>query len=166
MTAKAAEDQDQSMEEILQSIKRIIADEEEPAAASSSGSDVLELTDMVEESGTADAAAIDAMFDGPRDVATMPPSEMKPSALDNLKALVSDDVATTSSAALRSLAEKAKPAAKPAPRIDSPAFRSGTTLEDLMIEALQPMLKSWLDANLPQIVQHLVEKEIRRISNS
>lgn len=38
------------------------------------------------------------------------------------------------------------------------------TLEDLVRELLQPMLKSWLDANLPEIVEQMVAREIARIT--
>jgi cell pole-organizing protein PopZ len=38
------------------------------------------------------------------------------------------------------------------------------TLEGLVREMLRPMLKEWLDANLPQVVEGLVSKEIARIS--
>ncbi len=36
-----------------------------------------------------------------------------------------------------------------------------TMLEALILEALDPMLKNWLDHNLPAIVEQLVRKEIR-----
>ena len=38
------------------------------------------------------------------------------------------------------------------------------TLEDLVREMLKPMLKAWLDANLPEIVERLVRAEIERVS--
>ncbi len=38
------------------------------------------------------------------------------------------------------------------------------TLEDLVREMLRPMLKSWLDANLPDMVERLVRAEIERVS--
>ncbi|MEM5517676.1 DUF2497 domain-containing protein [Henriciella sp. AS95] len=38
------------------------------------------------------------------------------------------------------------------------------TLEGLMMEMLRPMLKEWLDANLPAIVERKVEEEVRRIA--
>lgn len=36
-----------------------------------------------------------------------------------------------------------------------------TVLEALILEALQPLLGDWLDANLPQMVERLVREEIR-----
>ncbi|HOV04748.1 MAG TPA: DUF2497 domain-containing protein, partial [Kaistiaceae bacterium] len=38
------------------------------------------------------------------------------------------------------------------------------TLEDLVKEMLRPMLKSWLDDNLPPLVERLVKAEIERVS--
>lgn len=41
---------------------------------------------------------------------------------------------------------------------------SGMTLDSLMRDMLRPMLKEWLDENLPAVVERMVEKEIARIS--
>jgi cell pole-organizing protein PopZ len=38
------------------------------------------------------------------------------------------------------------------------------TLEDLVKEMLRPMLKSWLDDNLPGLVERIVKAEIERVS--
>ena len=42
--------------------------------------------------------------------------------------------------------------------------RDARTLEDLVKEMLRPLLKSWLDDNLPQLVERLVREEIERVS--
>ena len=53
----------------------------------------------------------------------------------------------------------AEPAA--APQI----VRTGeTSLEELTRELMRPMLKQWIDANLPDIVESMVEREIARIT--
>lgn len=44
------------------------------------------------------------------------------------------------------------------------AMRNGRTLEDLVQEMLRPMLKAWLDDNLPEMVERLVRAEIERLS--
>lgn len=36
------------------------------------------------------------------------------------------------------------------------------TIDSLVTEAIKPMLKEWLDANLPSLVEKIVEKEIQR----
>ena len=38
------------------------------------------------------------------------------------------------------------------------------TLEDLVKEMLRPMLKGWLDENLPTIVERMVRAEIERVA--
>ena len=42
--------------------------------------------------------------------------------------------------------------------------RNGRTLEDFVSELLRPMLKTWLDENLPAMVERLVRAEIERVS--
>jgi cell pole-organizing protein PopZ len=42
--------------------------------------------------------------------------------------------------------------------------QNARTLEDLVSEMLQPMLKVWLDDNLPSLVERLVKEEIDRVS--
>ncbi len=41
--------------------------------------------------------------------------------------------------------------------------RGGPTLEDLVREEMRPLLKQWLDAHLPGIVERLVRAEIERV---
>jgi cell pole-organizing protein PopZ len=89
--------------------------------------------------------------------------------------------------ALRIIEEPRRPAVPPAPppvldrglvssstmaAVDS-AFNSlantvigqnARTLEDLVKEMLRPMLKSWLDDNLPGLVDRIVRAEIERVS--
>jgi cell pole-organizing protein PopZ len=42
--------------------------------------------------------------------------------------------------------------------------QNARTIEDLVKEMLQPMLKSWLDENLPGLVERLVRAEIDRVT--
>ncbi|MCH2038679.1 MAG: DUF2497 domain-containing protein, partial [Rickettsiales bacterium] len=62
--------------------------------------------------------------------------------------LISHESASLSSQALQDLVNKV-------PRT-GPGFRSGLMLEDLVIEAMKPYLKAWLDENLPDLVKKLV----------
>ncbi|MFN3451203.1 MAG: DUF2497 domain-containing protein [Sphingorhabdus sp.] len=125
-----------SMDEILSSIKRIIADDDRsrPAtkraksAAREEEEEVLELTEADENDSGED------------------------SLLDDSKA----QSLRHSFSALQTLSE---PGA--APQI----VRSGeTSLEGLTRELLRPMLKDWLDSHLPPIVEAMVEREITRIT--
>ena len=43
-------------------------------------------------------------------------------------------------------------------------MQNARTLEDLVREMLRPMLKTWLDDNLPGMVERLVRAEIERVS--
>lgn len=50
----------------------------------------------------------------------------------------------------------------PPPAAAPPA--GGTTLEELIRPLLAPMLKEWLDANLPEIVDRAAREEIARLT--
>ena len=41
--------------------------------------------------------------------------------------------------------------------------RGGPTLEDMVRDEMRPLLKEWLDANLPALVERLVQAEIERV---
>ncbi|WP_428682541.1 DUF2497 domain-containing protein [Reyranella sp.] len=51
-------------------------------------------------------------------------------------------------------------ATDPGPKVGG----SGQTIEDLVKEMLRPMLKDWLDNNLPPMVERYVEREIARLT--
>lgn len=132
-----------SMEEILASIKRIIA-EDTPARSSrrESSDDVLELT---EEAAIAPASpAESARGEDAQDTAEPP--------------LLAEDTAACLRGSLAALATLSEPGA--APQI----VRQGeTSLEGLVREMLRPMLKEWLNTNLPPMVEAIVAREIQRI---
>ena len=44
------------------------------------------------------------------------------------------------------------------------AVRSAELADELVRETLRPMLKQWLDENLPAIVERLVRAEIQRVA--
>ena len=177
--AEAAKDQDQSMEDILQSIKRIIAEEGDPAPDATSA-DVLELTDLLADDGSVsktdvakplESMSIDDIMAAPtpapapapepEPVAAAPAPAPAPVAAD--EGLISSAALSASVSALNSLRDSLAPNTPPHTP-DTIAFRSGTTVEDLVLEALRPMLKSWLDNNLPGMVESLVKKEISKLT--
>lgn len=124
-----------SMDEILSSIKRIIADDDRSRPATKRAKSAAREEEEVLELTTADENAIaeDRLLDD--------------SKAQNLR---------HSFSALQTLSE---PGA--APQI----VRSGeTSLEGLTRELLRPMLKDWLDTHLPPIVEAMVEREITRIT--
>lgn len=169
--AKQGADSDQSMEEILQSIRRIIAEESDDASPADKpdfnpadiGSDVLELTDMVDENANvvslnASEAGMDVLSNIDKAIVT-PPASAAPS-----NSLLSEKSTKAAVAALKTLTG-ATPAEVPMKTTASPAFRSGNTVEDLTMELLRPMLKEWLDTNLPSIVERIVTKEVKKLTS-
>ncbi|WP_373472713.1 DUF2497 domain-containing protein [Sphingorhabdus lacus] len=134
-----------SMDEILSSIKRIIADDDrsrpaakrapksaEPVEPTEQEDEILELTETAEAETEMD--------------------EVEEVLLDDNKARS----LRHSFSALQTLSE---------PGVAPQIVRSGeTSLEGLTRDLLRPMLKDWLDTNLPPIVEAMVEREINRIT--
>lgn len=74
-------------------------------------------------------------------------------------ALVNQETAQGLRQSLSTLAALSEPSARPQ------IVRSGeTSLEGLVSEMLRPMMKEWLDQNLPILVETMVAKEIQRIT--
>jgi uncharacterized protein len=160
--------QEPTMEEILASIRRIISEDEPqgesaPAAeaapaepevvAEAEAEEVLELTDplpapeperVVETHGDIEAHAAPAPEPEPEPVAFAAPVDDEP--------LVSEPTADETASAFGHLTRS----------IGMP--RGGRTLEDVVRELLNPLLKAWLDEHLPAIVQAKVEEEVERIA--
>ena len=127
---------DPSMEDILASIKRVIAEEKElrasvPPPMPEPEEDVLELDHPVDA-----------------EVAPEPPVELGPPLMDA-------DAADTSRSRLEQLSSVA--AAAPPPPTANP-------LEEMLRDMLRPALKQWLDEHLPRIVDEHVRREISRIT--
>jgi len=176
--------QEPSMEEILASIRQIISDDADgprrvgamPADPDPAG-DVLELTEMMNDDGTvtdlsrhgafktAAAAVSDALATTGDKAAEVPAAGREPASEDDAGptapagGIVSKAAAGDVAQALGGLAHKVGGSRQ------MPLGAGGKTLENLVKELLRPMLKAWLDEHLPPLVERLVEKEIRRISN-
>jgi uncharacterized protein len=85
----------------------------------------------------------------------VPAPEPEPSPFPFDQGLVSNPIADKTSSVF----------AKLAPNTTLPGmFISGNTVEALVGELIKPMLKDWLDANLPRIVEEKVEAEVARIA--
>jgi uncharacterized protein len=154
-----------SMEEILASIKRIIAEDGTTAPAPARarrGSAPLNVSPESQEAAVPQPAAKPTVDDtdneevleltqsmdpavAPQPVATEAPSDAR---------LVSEPVANASRHALAALSAM----------VVKPEANGENTLDGLVREMLRPMLKEWLDARLPELVEQLVEKEIARIT--
>jgi hypothetical protein len=158
-----------SMEEILSSIKRIIAEEEPagrrrpvrptttdlPAYADPDPDDeVLELSDPMPPANPKPRADRTA----PEPVAA-PVAEAVRVSEPDMPAPIADPILSRAAAdATRgSLEALTRMMVKPEPSSDG-------TLEGLVREMLRPMLREWLDARLPAMVETMVAREIERIS--
>ena len=47
----------------------------------------------------------------------------------------------------------------------TPVYRGGPTLEDMVRDEIRPLVKSWLDEHLPPMVERMVRAEIARVTN-
>lgn len=146
---------------------------EEPAA---SEEDVLELTETyeapaAESIGDLDVSpAEDEVEPFPAEAASesVVASEPEPpadttsfDAPETYDPLVGDSAAASAASAFAGLASSLR---KPEPMESSTP--SGPTLDELARALLRPMLKEWLDANLPGIVEAQVRKEVERIARN
>jgi cell pole-organizing protein PopZ len=69
------------------------------------------------------------------------------------------------SSAMDRLARAVEDAKPPIAAPDAgPLMTSGRTLEDLVKEMLRPMVQDWLDKNLPQLVERMVDREVQRLT--
>jgi len=126
-----------SMEDILASIKKVIAEEKELRAAVPPEPPEPEPEPEEEEEGVLE---LDEVLEPPVDLG--PP-------------LIDQSVAETSRSSIETLAAVAA-TAPPLPTVNP--------LEEMVREMLKPILKQWLDENLPKIVDEHVKREITRIT--
>ena len=144
-----------SMEDILSSIKRIIAEDVEsggtsakrrrvvaPPAIDDAEDDVLELNEPAPD-------AVPMAMSSPVAVEAQAEPAEKP--MDKIVSEVTEEASRAPLASLSRLVVK-------------PETAGSDTLEGLVREMLKPMLRDWLDANLPGMVEQMVAKEIARIT--
>lgn len=181
------------MEEILASIRRIISEDDAPAetaaaptpepapfptpvedTASSepepveleeSEDDILELTDTYEAPAVESIGDLDVSTPEPEAPTAWNPSP-EPEPAKSYDSLVGDSAAASAASAFAGLhASLKKPEPAPAPSNDL-NFISGMTVEGMVAEMLKPLLKNWLDTNLPGIVEAAVKAEVERIART
>ncbi|NWK94726.1 DUF2497 domain-containing protein [Sphingobium lactosutens] len=144
-----------SMEEILSSIKRIIAEEGEeavqaaprraraeaakPVAIEPAVEEVLELTEEVAEEDSMPAPKLAAK------------TSTAATGDESIISVESEVAARHSLSALSSM-------------LIAPQDGQDNTLDGLVRSMLKPMLKDWLDSRLPVLVEEMVAKEIARIT--
>ena len=124
-----------------------------PAAAPASpplADDVLELTQMVKDDGS----VVDLSAAAPEPPSPPPRAEPRPEPSQVLSQ-------TTAAAAATSFSNLAS-AVSGARGL--PIGHGARTIEELVKELLRPMLRDWLDANLPGLVQRIVEREVAKLA--
>jgi uncharacterized protein len=172
-----------SMEEIIASISRIIAEDKPPAdrrVATGASSDdetyersnILELTQVVDEDGS--VRRVSPWAEGVAETSLAPD---KPPA-DTVERPAYDDAAleprldsgrdrivsaVTSGAAAAAFARLGALPRERRDETESPLRGVEPTLEGIVREMLRPLLQTWLDGHLPDIVERLVREEIARV---
>lgn len=176
-------DQEPSIEEILASIRQIISDDDEEDTGTDEEAvvvepeddmpsfgndepedDILELTEDMQEVDSfdkddgidfVDADDEDDFIEEPVEapqVFSEPPSRSRETVPSSI---LSEDTQQATMSSLSKLVGSV------------PLTRrgyDGVTLEDIVRELLNPMLRDWMDSNLPPMVERLVEKEIKKLS--
>ncbi len=190
------------MEEILASIRRIISEDDAPAAEAAPEvapepfaapepapepapiaeaapaaaeapaapepapveEDVLDLTEIyqapaAETIGDLDVSTPEAEPEPYTSAYAAPEPAVAPAA--SYDALVGESASASAASAFAGLAASF---ARPEPVAETGG--TGPTVDELARALLRPMLKDWLDANLPGIVETAVRKEVERIARS
>jgi len=129
-----------SMEEILASIKKVIAEDKEARVEPRSGGGASAPEKGEGESDDEDVLELNEPL--------APPADLGPPLLDE-----------TAAGATRSALDQLSTVAA-----SIPAAPQANPLEDIVREMLRPMLKQWLDEHLPHMVDEHVKREISRIT--
>ena len=183
MPENAKSPSEPSMEEIIASISRIITDEKtsvEPVRpVPGEKGEILELTEVVDEDGSvrrvapeagsserrptgsaaADPAAANATaWSGP---STLPPeAEVEPKLELGRERILSSATSEAAAAAFAQLGTLPRDRRREG---DLPLGGVDRTLEEIVRDMLRPLLQTWLDENLPRLVERLVREEIARV---
>ena len=140
-----------SVEEILESIKKVIARDNQDIAATPR---VTRENPALSASSPDQSGPVEEILDLSSDAMILPDSES-----EERESLVNEGARSSMRESLAALAMLAEPGVPPQ------IVRSGeTSLEGLVREMLRPMLAQWLDTHLPLMVEKLVAAEIARIA--
>ena len=131
-----------SMEDILASIKKVIAEEKELRTVAPPTAEPPPAAEVPEEAADDDDDVLEL------DEPLAPPMDLGPPLLDQ-------SVAESTRHSLETLSSVAA-TVPPAPQVNP--------LEEMVREMLRPILKQWLDEHLPRLVDEHVKREISRIT--
>ena len=154
-TSAAPAGGDPSMEDILASIRRILSEDEAaaPSASALASEQPLEAADE-------GVLVLDSAMMLPETTTPVStPSEPEPPAAEpaTQATLVAPEAAAAAASSVGSLVRTL--AAERTMQVRS----GGPTIEDIVREEMRPLLKRWLDENLPALVERLVRAEIERV---
>ena len=180
-----------TMEEILASIRRIISEDDAPAEEAKSvkaepESEAFEHEaeeDHVEVSDQGELDTDDIVFEAPEEINTGP-SDMGDLDILELTEPVASEMPVARAPESKPEPQRFAPEVKMEPSrglISESTAQSalshfgqlsngsklpaeGRSIEDLVVELLQPMLKQWLDQNLAGIVEDAVRSEVERLA--
>ncbi len=145
-----------SMEEILASIRRIISEDEEGADANAPAKPSL-VQEIAPATRPATPPAAEADRANPHleteDVEMIKQNVAAAVHNEAEDAMMDEGAASAASSAFANLSDSVRVS-------DGP----GKTLEDIVVDMLKPMVKDWLDSNLPAIVEEKVEEEVQRVA--
>jgi len=139
----------------------VAADPEPMAEVEDQAADILDLTEQMEAPAAKPAppfrtidGSFDVSYEEEKSAPQMPAPPMPeppPRAEESSHQLLSSVTSAAVDSAFNTLAQTV-------------LVQNARTLEDLVREMLRPMLKAWLDDNLPGMVERLVRAEIERVS--
>ena len=144
-------------------IETMLAGLEAPSSQGTDSSDILDLTESMTAGNGAAPPPSFRTIDGESDVvftdsSVAPPEEPvmrnvpeEPRRVAGDRPLLSSSTSAAIDSAFNTLAHTV-------------LVQNSRTLEDLVREMLRPLLKAWLDDNLPGLVERIVKAEIERVS--
>jgi len=173
------------MDDILENIRRVISEEDEEVAGESAIDPKTDAIAEKPEEGLEMSAAIET--DEPDsgsdlseleqkpvleqiDISNLPPSETPPPSEDDVLELTAAMIAPadelmsgrTTQASSDVLGELARAIMD---RREMGLGDKDVTLEGMVREMMRPLLREWLDRNLPYLIERLVKKEIDKMVN-
>ena len=176
--------QDQSMDDILASIRRILNEDEAAAQAAEAAEVAQPEAPTAEEPEAPPPPRAPAPEFAPPPIAPSPPPPAARSgpepldltadmlvsppvqaasaprmAMDDASGLIAPAAAAAAAASVGSLLRAVSS------ERGSQVYRGGPSIEDLVREEIRPILKDWLDHHLPPLVERLVRAEIERVVN-
>ncbi|MBI2707326.1 MAG: DUF2497 domain-containing protein [Proteobacteria bacterium] len=168
-----------SMDEILASIRQIISDDskgQDPSPFHDKNDDILDLTDFLPDEASFAAKNREKKFlsNENKEVQSLSQGESlnlpplferkskraSDAGLDDL--LVSPSTASETANTLHSLTQFSQEK-KPSPNSPLADGVGSQVIENQLREILRPLLKEWLDANLPLLVRWVVNEQVEKI---